>query len=172
MKNQIHVLLEAVRGAMYSLENTLVKSKAFAQEKGISEADFLSKSLAPDQYNFAKQVEIVLDNCTIMLAQASGKEGRPKNVVPTTFEEAFASLSSARDWVATLSEDDFAHANEVKFTFSWMPGKYVTFDERVRFTLANLYFHTVTIYSIARNAGVQLGKSDFILMPQFMEDPA
>lgn len=171
MKKQTQILLDAIHGAMFSLENTLKKSEEYVKQNVLvmSEADFMAKSLAPDQFNFAKQFETALDNCTMILEQATSKAGRPKNISPTNFAEAFENLGKAKEYVMSISDSDFANVENVKFTFGWMPGKYIGFEERFKFTVANLYFHTVTAYSIARNAGVPLGKMDYLPLPAFQD---
>lgn len=163
MKNQYELILNIVNDSLVTATNILQKGKEFAVSKGMNEHELLQAQLAPDQFNFARQIQIVSDNAKTNLAKLAGKEAPKMEDTESTFDELLARIKKTQDYVKTFSVSDFTNADSAKVSLYWMQGTYVEGAEFAeKFALQNLYFHLVTAYSILRNQGVPLGKMDYI----------
>ena len=134
-----------------------------AAEKG--EAALLEARLAPDMKPLPAQYQMASDTAKNALARLSGTDAptMPDN------EQSFAELRERGDkTIAYLNGFDVAalagsETREVELRFPngmgyrWPGAAYLT-----GFALPNFYFHATTAYAILRNAGVALGKPDFL----------
>ena len=134
-----------------------------AQEKG--ESALMESRLAPDMRPFPAQYQMASDSAKNALARLTGTEAPS---MPDT-EQSFADLRERCDkTIAFLNGFDAAsltgsEAREVELKFPngqgyrWTGAEYLT-----GFALPNFFFHATTAYAILRNAGVSLGKPDFL----------
>ena len=66
-------------------------------------------------------------------------------------------------FLESVTEADFAGAEERKVAPRWLQGKAVLGNDYLTsFGLPNFYFHVTTAYDILRHNGVELVKKDFI----------
>lgn len=147
--------------------NTLTDMRAWldkaAAEKG--EAALLDTRLAPDMRPLPAQYQMASDSAKNALARLTGTEAP---AMPDT-EQSFAELRERCDkTIAYLNGFDTAslvdsenREVELKFPngqgYRWAGAAYLT-----GFALPNFFFHATTAYAILRNAGVSLGKPDFL----------
>jgi uncharacterized protein len=95
-------------------------------------------------------------------------EGGPRPPMnKDTVEAAKARIQEALSFLETLEADALDLDGSAKRMIVLEPGMNLTFDltgeQFVRdWALPQFYFHIVTAYSILRNAGVDLGKADFV----------
>ena len=134
-----------------------------AQEK--SEAALMEARLAPDMRPLPAQYQMASDSAKNALARLTGTEAPS---MPDT-EQNFAELKDRCDrTIAYLEGFDPAalagsEEREVKIIFPNGMGYRFTGSEYLAgFALPNFYFHVTTAYAILRNAGVTLGKPDFL----------
>ena len=145
------------------MKNVLTKSESFIREKGISEEVFLTDRLAPDMFPFKRQVQIATDNAKGAAARLSGTEIPKYEDVEMTFAELHARIDKTLAYLATVSEESFAGAEERKISLPYYPGKYMTGTEyALEHAVPNFLFHVTIGYAIARKQGVPLAKSDYI----------
>ena len=147
--------------------NTLTDMRAWLDKAAAEkdEAALLEARLAPDMRPLAAQYQMASDTAKNALARLTGREAPS---MPDT-EQSFADLRQRCDkTIAYLKGFDAAsligsEAREVELKFPsghgyrWVGAAYLT-----DFALPNFYFHTTTAYAILRNAGVPLGKPDFL----------
>ncbi len=147
-----------------NLKAILEKAKAFAVEKGISEADLLATRLAPDMFPLVKQVQIAGDNAKGAAGRLAGVEIPKMEDTEATFDELCARLDKTIAYLNTFTSEQFAGAEDKKIHLPWMPeGKNYEAPDYLRyFVLANVYFHVTTAYDILRNQGMPVGKTDYI----------
>lgn len=149
-----------------TLDTALVlldKAQVFVNEKGLNEHELLQASLAPDMFNFTRQIQIISDNAKGYTARLVGN--MPPGVPDTesSIEELRLRILKTKEHLNSYSVDMFAHADEAKVSFPWMAGKYFKGDEFVeKFAIPNMFFHLSIAYAILRNQGVQVGKMDYI----------
>lgn len=134
-----------------------------AQEK--DEAALMEARLAPDMRPLPAQYQMASDSAKNALARLTGTEAPS---MPDT-EQSFAELKDRCDrTIEYLQRFDAASLagsedREVVLTFPngmgyrFAGGHYLT-----GFALPNFFFHATTAYGILRNAGVSLGKPDFL----------
>ena len=136
-------------------------------EKAAAHTDpdkLLTARLAPDQYNFTRQVQTVADNAKMMTGRLAGREWPSHPDTESSFEQLRARLASVIGYLEGFQRSDFADAAKRDIKLPWMKdGQYMNaHDYMVEFGLPNFYFHVVTAYAILRHHGVVLGKYDFL----------
>lgn len=145
------------------LKNILDKSEAFAKEQGISEEEFLAKRLWPDMFPFSRQVQIASDNAKGAAARLAGIENPKMEDTEKTFAELHERIDKTIKFLHTVPKDMFADADTRQISLPYWDGKVLAGSDYARQqALPNFFFHVTTAYGIARNAGVPLGKGDFI----------
>jgi len=147
--------------------NSLTDMRAWL-DKAAAEKDetaLMEARLAPDMRPLPAQYQMASDTAKNALARLTGTDAPS---MPDT-EASFAELRDRCDrTIAYLrsfdaSALDGAEDREVVLKFPngmgyrWQGAAYLT-----GFALPNFYFHTTTAYAILRNAGVALGKPDFL----------
>ena len=149
------------------LVNTLADMRAWLDKAATEkdEAALLEARLAPDMKPLPAQYQMASDSAKNALARLTGTDAP---AMPDT-EQSFAELRERCDkTVAYLRGFDPAalagsEVREVELRFPngmgyrWAGAAYLT-----GFALPNFYFHATTAYAILRNAGVSLGKPDFL----------
>ena len=147
--------------------NTLTDMRAWLDKAAAEkdEAALLEARLAPDMRPLPAQYQMASDSAKNALARLTGAAAPP---MPDT-EQSFADLRERCDkTIAFLNGFDAASLNdsegrsvELKFPngqgYRWDGAAYLT-----GFALPNSFFHATTAYAILRNAGVSLGKPDFL----------
>ncbi len=135
-----------------------------AVEAGLDEAALMEARLAPDMRPFPDQIRMAAFSARSCVARLTGQEW-PKT------EDTEASLAELKQTVAlsiAFVEGVEAAAFEgggtrrVELRF---PGVELNFEGRgylTSFALPNFYFHLSMAYAILRQAGVPLGKRDFL----------
>ncbi|MBP9762352.1 DUF1993 domain-containing protein [Patescibacteria group bacterium] len=146
-----------------ALDGILVKAQNFVKEQGLSEADLLEKRLAPDMFPLKKQIQIACDNAKGAAGRLSGTEIPVHADDESSFEELRARIQKTLAFVATISEGSCADANERHVVLPYVPGKYLNgFDYAREYAIPNFFFHVVTAYGILRQAGLAIGKTDYM----------
>ena len=150
--------------SLTNLKAILEKAKAFAAQKGISEADLLGARLAPDMFPLVKQVQIAGDNAKGAAGRLAGVEIPKMEDTEATFDELSARLDKTLAYLNTFTPEQFVDAENKKIHLPWMPeGKHYEAATYLRyFVHANFYFHVTTAYDILRNQGMPIGKTDYI----------
>jgi hypothetical protein len=134
-----------------------------AQEK--DEATLLDARLAPDMRPLPAQYQMASDSAKNALARLTGTEAPS---MPDT-EKSFAELRERCDrTIAYLNRFDAnslagSEDREVVLKFPNGSGyRFLGAQYLAGFALPNFFFHVTTAYAIMRNAGVSLGKPDFL----------
>ena len=147
--------------------NSLTDMRAWldkaAQEKG--EAELMEARLAPDMKPLPAQYQMASDTAKNALARLTGTEAPS---MPDT-EQSFAELRDRCDRTIAYLKGFDAQALSgsedrevvIKFPngmgYRFTGGRYLA-----QFAIPNFFFHVTTAYAILRNAGVSLGKPDFL----------
>lgn len=161
--NLYDLTLPPLTKMLKNVDQWLVAAMAHAERKKFDVNNLMKFRLAPDQFAFDKQVQTVCDNAKFMAARLAVRECPAHPDTETTFEQLRARVASVVGYLETFRADELAGAEERRISLPWMEGKWMRGDEYVtQFALANFYFHTVTVYAMLRNNGVELGKRDFI----------
>jgi len=135
----------------------------FAKSKSFDPNTFVTMRLAPDQFAFARQVQIACDTAKTATARLTGKEAPAHADTETTLDELRARVKSVIAYLDGFSEKDFEGAKDRTITQPRWEGKTMTgHDYFLEHALPNFYFHLTHIYALLRHNGVTLGKRDFL----------
>ena len=148
-----------------NLNAILEKAKTFVAEGKITEAELLEKRFFPDMLPFVSQVRIAADNAKGASARLAGVEIPKMEDNEKSLDELIARINKTLAFLATITPEQFEGASSRKIHLPWMPEEalhYKADDYVNQFVLANFYFHVVTAYDLLRNAGLNIGKADYI----------
>lgn len=149
------------------------KAQAHADQKKFDVNGLLTARLAPDQFAFARQVQIVTDNAKGLISRLTGVQAPTFEDNEKTLAELRARVEKTLAFVKSIKPEQFQGAAERTVTLPFMPGKGLKGNDYLfAFALPNFYFHATTAYSILRHNGVDVGKSDFIGQLPFFDLPA
>ncbi|MGZ3424905.1 MAG: DUF1993 domain-containing protein [Polyangiales bacterium] len=145
------------------LDKWLEMAAAFAKQKSFEPDTFLGFRLAPDQFAFARQVQVTCDTAKLGASRLSGKDAPKHEDNEKTLEELRARVQSVIAYLDGFSEKDFESAATRVVTQPRWEGKVMSgadyFREHVQ---PNFFFHLATAYGILRHNGVNIGKRDYL----------
>ena len=146
-----------------SLTNMRAWLDKAASEK--SEAELLEARLAPDMRPLPAQYQMASDSAKNALARLTGTEAPS---MPDT-EQSFAELKDRCDrtiaYLQGFDASSLAGSDDREVVLKFPNGMGYRFggaEYLAGFALPNFFFHVTTAYAILRNAGVSLGKPDFL----------
>ena len=162
MNNYI-LLQNVIKNTLTTLLHLIDKAEAHVKTGTVTEEALLSASVAPDMFNFTKQVQVASDDARRNLFLLAGKEHVKMDDTEKTLEELRVRVQKTLDLVSSLTEADFEGADDRHISLYWMGGKYALGKDFIQeFAFNNFFFHAVTAYDILRKEGVQIGKMDYI----------
>lgn len=134
-----------------------------AHEHGVDENVLLSDALAPDMFPFVRQVQIACDQAKGAAARLSGKDIPSFPDTETTLAGLIARVDKTVEFLNSVSEQDFAGAEERAIVLPYFPNKFLKgFDYAREYALPNFFFHVAIAYALVRKNGVAIGKADYI----------
>ena len=123
----------------------------------------MNARLAPDQFNFIRQVQISCDTAKLCASRLTGKDAPVNDDKEKTLEELKARINQTVSYLRDFTAKDFTGAEERKISQPRWEGKWLTGVEfATQHALPNVYFHVTTAYSILRHNGVDIGKKDYL----------
>jgi len=145
-----------------NLSAMLLKAEAFAEAKKFDSSVLAQARLAPDQFNFTRQVQIACDTAKLGVSRMTGKEAPTHPDEEKTLVELKTRIASTVAYLDTITANDFAEAGSKKITHHRWDGHLTGEDFAIQHMIPNFYFHITTAYAILRHNGVELGKKDFL----------
>jgi uncharacterized protein len=143
----------------------LDRAATWCAAEGVSEADLLGASLAPDMFPLAKQLDFVVAQVLLPLRRLTGQDIADP-------AEAAGGLAAYRDRLAAAvaiveqidsAELDAAAGQAVAFDLPNGMAFDLSGADYVRdWAVPQFFFHVMTAYAIMRMRGVPLGKADFV----------
>lgn len=141
------------------------KAEAHCRENGLPPEALTEARLAPDMWNFAKQVMCAVQHSAgAAEALRSGLTGPDMTEPPTKFaplRQTVADAIALLQGVAPGEVDDAA-ARDILYEFGSGRMEFLGEDYLLSFALPNFMFHATTAYAILRNQGLAIGKRDFL----------
>jgi len=158
-----HDALQLFTKTLENLEKWLDKAGEHAKARPF-EVDVLAQArLAPDQFTFVQQVQAACDQAKYAAAYLGGKPAPSHPDTEKSFAELRERIRKCTAFVASVTEQDLAGADERKVAPPWLGGRWLRGgDYLVHVAVPNFFFHATTAYAILRHNGVPLGKMDFI----------
>jgi len=145
------------------LDGLMAKGAAFADSKKFDVNVLAQMRLAPDMYDFTKQIQSSCDTAKFCAARLAGKEAPKHEDGEKTWGELRERIKKTMTYLETFTAKDFANAATVKISPNWAEGKWLTGAEFAdELSIPNFYFHVSMAYAILRSNGVPVGKTDFI----------
>ena len=143
----------------------LDKAQAHADARKFDSANYLGLRLAPDMLPLTRQIQIATDAAKGCAARLAGVE------IPK-YEDNEASLDDLRgrirrtiEFVQSVPAAQIDGSEGREIVIPRPNGEAFKFDGETylkHFALANFHFHASMAYALLRNAGVELGKRDFL----------
>jgi len=148
---------------LQNLERWMDKAEAHAQAKKF-EVDVLAHArLAPDQYDFVRQVQSACDQAKYAAAYLGGKQPPSHPDTEQTFAELRKRIEKCLGFLESVSAKDLTGAEERKVAPAWLGGRWLRGDDYlVHVAIPNFFFHATMAYAILRHNGVDLGKMDYV----------
>jgi uncharacterized protein len=150
--------------ALNSLAAILEKAAAYAQAHKIDPAVLLQTRLYPDMLPLSVQIFIANDIAAGGAARLAGVpvpafDGKDKTLV-----ELIANTRRTVEYLATLKPQQFEGAEDR--TVNWQTRTSSKSMQGMPYLLShvlpNVYFHVATAYNILRQAGLDIGKQDYL----------
>jgi len=136
---------------------------AYAETKKFDSTVFLGLRLAPDQFTFARQVQITCDTAKTAASRLSGKEAPAQADTEQNLDELRARVKSVVAYLDGYTAQDFAGVASRTVTQPRWEGKIMSaHDYFLEHGLPNFYFHLTHVYAILRHSGVTVGKRDYL----------
>ncbi len=155
--------------ALTNLRGVLQKAEAHASERGFEADALLQTRLAPDMFPLLRQVQIATDLAKSGAARLAGVDPLKFEDDETTLAQLYARIDRAIDYLQTFTAEQIDGSEGRVVTLTTRSSGELRFDGQsylLHFALPNLFFHCTTAYALLRQAGVDLGKLDFIGAPR------
>lgn len=140
------------------------KAAAHAKSAGVDETVYTNWRLAPDMFTMARQVQIACDIAVRGLTRLSGAEPPSFPDAETNFAQLKERVAKAQAHLKGLDKTKIDADPNADITVPMRDGSLTLKRHQFlsNFVLPNVYFHTTAAYLNLRNAGVPLGKMDFL----------
>jgi len=146
--------------SLTNMRNWLDKA---AQEK--SEAELMEARLAPDMRPLPAQYQMASDSAKNALARLTGTEAPSMPDTEASFTELRDRCDRTIAYLQSFDPGSLAGNDDREVVLKFPNGTGYRFHGAqylTSFALPNFFFHVTTAYAILRNAGVALGKPDFL----------
>ncbi|KCZ51396.1 hypothetical protein HY29_05895 [Hyphomonas beringensis] len=158
------LVVVAPKQMLLALAGQLDKAVAWGKENGVSADELLQKRLAPDMFPLLMQVKFISLQARETVWRLRGDE-----VVMwesgDTMDEMKALIARTVSMLDEVKPEDFDGAEDRVLSVT-LPNAMMFELEGADFVrdwaIPQFHFHAVTAYAILRNAGVDLGKADYV----------
>lgn len=154
--------------ALTNLAHLLDKAQAHAEARQLSPDVFCTMRFAPDMLPFTAQIRIACDAAKNGSARLAGIEAPKFEDKETTFAELRERVAKTLAWLATLqpAQIDGREAAEITFPVGREATRTLSGQAYLlHWAIPNVFFHVTTAYDLLRQAGVPLGKADYLAGP-------
>jgi hypothetical protein len=150
--------------ALNSLAAILEKAAVYAEERKIDPAVLLSTRLAPDMLPLSAQIFIANDIAGGGAARLAGVEVPTFDGKDKSLPELIANTRRTVAYLAALKPQQFEGAEDRNISWQTRSSSKSMQGSPYLLThvLPNVYFHVTTAYDILRQAGLQVGKQDYL----------
>ena len=169
-------LIATLSNQLHALTGWLDKAEAFAAERAESLDGLLALRLAPDMFPLTTQLRFVAFQAQEPVYRLRGEpvaeavlqvrqEGRDGGESPGTWAQARARIAEVAAFLAAVGPDEFDVAADKPIAHELPNGMIfdMTGEQYVRdWALPQVAFHQMIAYAILRQAGVPLGKVDYV----------
>ena len=135
-----------------------------AAESGLDEAAILEARLAPDMRPFPDQIRMASFSARSCIARLTDQPWPKTDDAEASLAELKQTVALSIAFIEGVEAAAFA-GGETRRVELRFPGVELNFEGQgylASFALPNFYFHVSMAYAILRNAGVELGKRDYL----------
>ena len=148
-------------------ENMLGNMRNWLDRAGTEgdEAALIEARLAPDMFALPKQYQVACDTAKLAVARLTGGTAPVMEDTEASFEELRARIDRTLDYIQSVDRSAFDGAEDREVVIRFPSGQGYRFAGSAYltgFAIPNFYFHATAAYAILRNAGIALGKPDFL----------
>lgn len=169
-------LIVSLTNQLHAVSGWLDKAEAFAAGRGESPDRLLTPRLAPDMFPLATQLRFLAFQAQEPVYRLRGEpvpeavlqvrqEGRDGNERPGTWVQARDRVAEAAAFLASVGADELDGAAEQPLAHELPTGMIfdMSGEQYVRdWALPQVAFHQMITYALLRQAGVPLGKVDYV----------
>jgi len=150
-----------------ALSAILDKAVAHAAGTGVDANDWLSLRLIEDMNPLIKQVQTACDSPKLCVARLSGVVAPVHDDSEKTIADLQVRIADTLAYLQSVPRAaiDGQESKEVTLTFPGGEMKFLGQPYVTGFAVPNFYFHLTTAYALLRQAGVPLGKRDYMGAP-------
>ena len=161
--NFYHETVLQMRNSLTNLLHFIAKAEEHAAALKFEPDVYLGLRLYPNMLPFSAQLRIACDISKFAAAYLTGQTPPVHEDTEKTFAEYKERINKVIAYLGTFQASDFAGAADIKVSPASFKGKHMTgHDYLVRRQVPNFYFHIVTAYDLLRQAGVPIGKTDYL----------
>ena len=143
----------------------LDKAQAHAEARKFDTANYLGLRLAPDMLPLSRQIQIASDSAKGCVARLSGSDIPKWEDNEVTLDDLRARIKKTIDYVQSVPAAKIDGSEEREIVLPRPNGESVRFtgeDFLKHFAMPNVFFHVTAVYMLLRQAGVALGKTDYL----------
>lgn len=154
--------------ALTNLRHVLEKGEAHAIEKAIEPEVLLQTRLIVDMLPLVRQVQIATDMAKNGAFRLAGIDPPKFEDDETTFAQLYTRIDRAIALIGELKPEQIDGSEARSITLQMRTGEmqFEGLNYLLHFVIPNLFFHSTTAYAILREAGVPIGKMDFMGAPR------
>lgn len=151
-----------------SLTNMLAwldKAEATATARKFDPQNYLGLRLSVDMFPLSRQIQITTDSAKNCVARLAGVEPPKWEDTENSIDELRARLKKAIAYVQSTEAKEIDGSEQREISMPAGPDRTLTFTGQeflTGFSLPNFFFHASMTYALLRQAGVELGKMDFL----------
>ncbi|MDE3175133.1 MAG: DUF1993 domain-containing protein [Pseudomonadota bacterium] len=145
----------------------LAKAAAHAEAAKFDPAVYATLRLRPNMLAFPRQVQIFCDQAKNSTARLAAIEPPRYEDNETTLDDLKGRIEKTLAFIGAADRSAVEAGAEREIVFPLGPNKarMIGRDYLVHYVLPNYYFHLTTAYDLLRQAGVDIGKRDFLGQP-------
>jgi len=150
--------------ALGNLTDVLKKGEEHAKSKNVTDEVLLQTRLITDMLPLIKQIQIACDMASRGAARLAGVEPQSFEDNETTLAQAYDRIARVTDYIKSFTPEQI-DGSETRAIHMKMRNGEMNFEGQaylLGFVIPNLFFHCTTAYNILREAGTDIGKTDFI----------
>lgn len=163
MTVNLHTFIGLYDHSLVAAAHLLDKGMEHAATQSVSERDMLNWRLIDDMHPLGFQVMVVVNFSCQWPARVAGVSAPEAIGADLDLAQLKDAIARARDFLATLTPDQFAGRDDVPLTYKIIDGFEPTLPSGqwlANFATTNIHFHLSTAYGILRAHGVPIGKAD------------
>jgi hypothetical protein len=147
-----------------NLNKILDSALSHAENKKYDVEVLLNSRLAPDQFNFIRQIQIACDSAKMCVSRITGKDAPVFEDKEKSLPEIRERIEKTIDYLKSFNPNEINDFDgERRISHPRWEGKYLFPVEYVaEYVIPNFYFHITTAYSILRHNGIDIGKKNYL----------